>query len=200
MPFKPKEREYRALVSPLATVSQEKRIDTDYYAEGYATTFDKPYVLWEYDGIKYMEVIDRHALDNADMSDVIFQYDHEGKVLARQSNKTLILEANDNGLLVCADLSKSQAAKEMHEEIANGLVTKMSWAFTVSEDSYNKDTRTRTILKIKKVYDVSAVSIPANSSTDISARSYAEGISEAEKQELLERRKRILKVKLNLEV
>ena len=200
MPFKPKDREYRALVLPLSVAGEEKRIDTEHYVEGMATTFDKPYVLWEYDGIKYMEVIDRHALDNADMSDVIFQYDHQGKVLARQSNKTLGLEPNDEGLFIYADLSKSAAAKEMHEEIRNGLVTKMSWAFTVSEDSYNKDTRTRTILKIKKVYDVSAVSIPANSSTDISARSYAEGRAEAEKQELLERRKRVLKILLNMEV
>ena len=200
MPFKPNEREYRALVMPLGTADQNKRFDTEYYAEGMATTFGKPYVLWEYDGIKYLEVIDRHALDNADMNDVIFQFDHRGKVLARQSNKTLELEPTDKGLFIYADLSKSQAAKEMHEEIKNGLVTKMSWAFTVSEDSYNKDTRTRTILKIKKVYDVSAVSIPADSSTDISARSYAEGRSEAEKQELLERRKRVLKILLNMEV
>ena len=200
MPFKPKEREYRALVMPLAVADQQKRFDTEHYVEGKAATFDKPYVLWEYDGIKYYEVIDRHALDNADISDAIFQYDHQGKVLARQSNKTLELEPTDEGLFIYADLSKSQAAKDMHEEIKNGLVTKMSWAFTVSEDSYNKDTRTRTILKIKKVYDVSAVSIPANSSTDISARSFAEGRAEAEKQELLERRKRKLKILLNMEV
>lgn len=200
MPFKPGEREYRALVMPLSVADQEKRFDTDHYVEGYATTFDQPYVLWEYDGIKYYEVIDRHALDSADMSDVIFQFDHRGKVLARQSNKTLGIEPSEKGLFVYADLSKSAAAKEMHEEIRNGLVTKMSWAFTVSEDSYNKDTRTRTILKIKKVYDVSAVSVPANSSTDISARSYAEGRSEAERLEQLERRKRKLKILLNMEV
>lgn len=67
-----------------------------------------------------------------------------------------------NGLFTFADLSKSRAAQDMFEEIKNGLVTKMSWAFRVSEDSYDRDTRTRTILKIAKVYDVSAVSIPAN--------------------------------------
>lgn len=200
VPLKLNEREYRAVVLPFSVAGEEKRIDTEYYVEGMAATFGKPYVLWEYDGIKYMEVIDRHALDNADMSDVIFQYDHRGKVLARQSNKTLVLEPLDEGLFIYADLSKSQAAKDMHEEISNGLVTKMSWAFTVSEDSYNKDTRTRTILKIKKVYDVSAVSIPANSSTDISARSYAEGRAEAEKLEQLERRKRKLKILLSMEV
>lgn len=149
--------------------------------------------------MKYYEVIDRHALDEADMSDVIMQYDHNGKVLARQSNKTLIIEPNDKGLFVCADLSKSQASKELYEEINNGLVTRMSWAFTVAEESYNKDTRTRTILKVKKVYDVSAVSIPANQDTEISARSYLDGVIEMERQELLERRKKLLKLKLRLE-
>ena len=200
MPLKLNEREYRAVVLPFKLNEENKRLDSDFYVEGMATTFDKPYLLYEWDGIKYYETIDRHALDGADVSDIIFQYDHQGKVLARQSNGTLGVEPTDDGIFVFADLSKSSAAKDMYEEIKNGLVTKMSWAFTVAEDSYNKETRTRTILKVKKVYDVSAVSIPANASTDISARSYAEGRAEAEKLEQLERRKRILKIKLNMEV
>lgn len=133
------------------------------------------------------------------MSDVIMQYDHEGKVMARKSNSTLILETNDDGLFICADLSKSQASKYLYEEISNGLVTRMSWAFTVDEEEYNRETRTRVIKKVKKVYDVSAVSIPANSDTEISARSYLNGVLEIERQERLERRKQILKLKLELE-
>lgn len=151
------------------------------------------------DGIKYYEMIDRHALDGAEMSDIILQYDHSGKVFARKSNSTLIVEPDNNGLFICADLSKSAAGKDLYEEISNGLVTRMSWAFTVAEDDYNRDTRTRTIKKVKKVYDVSAVSIPANDDTEISARSYAKGVFDIEKQELLERRKKQLKLKLELE-
>lgn len=191
-------REYRNL--QILQPSQQKRIDSEYYVEGYATTFNKPYELYEIDGIKYYEVIDRHALDGADMSDIIMQYDHEGKVMARLSNKSLIVEPNDSGLFICADLSKSQASKELYEEINNGLITRMSWAFTVGEEEYNRETRTRTIKKVNKVYDVSAVSIPANADTEISARSYLNGVIEVEKQELLERRKKILKLKLDLEV
>lgn len=127
------------------------------------------------------------------------QYDHEGKVLARKSNGTLIVEPDDNGLFVCADLGKSQASKEMFEEIESGLVTRMSWAFVVTEESYDRETRTRRILKIKKVYDVSAVSIPANDDTEISARSYFDGVIEMEKQEMLERKKQKLKLLLELE-
>lgn len=192
-------REYRQLALLQAQTSNNKRLDSDFYIEGYATTFNQPYVLYETEGLKFYEVIDRHALDGADMSDVILQYDHSGKVYARKSNKTLIVEPDNTGLFVCADLSKSAASKEFYEEISNGLVTKMSWGFVVAKDSYNRDTRTRTILKIKKVYDVSGVSIPANPDTEISARSYFDGVIEAERQELLERRKKILKLKLELE-
>ena len=197
-----KDREYRTMIQPLLIpkAAQEKRIDTDFYVEGYATTFDRPYLLYEYDGNKYYERIARNALVGADMSDVIMQYNHDGKVLARLSNGTLGVEADNNGLFTFADLSKSRAAQDMFEEIKNGLITKMSWAFRVTEDSYDRETRTRTILKIAKVYDVSAVSIPANGDTDISARSYFDGVIEKEQQERLERRKQILKIKLMMEV
>lgn len=186
------------MAAPQQGEQNSRRIDSEYYVEGYATTFNQPYVLGEIDGIQYREIVDSHALDGADLSDVIMQYDHEGKVLARQSNQTLIVEPDAKGLFIAADLSKSTAAKEMHEEISNRLITQMSWSFVVSKDSYDSTTHTRTILKIKKVYDVSAVSIPANPSTDINARSYAEGRAEAEKQELSERRKKILKLKIML--
>lgn len=169
----------------------------DFVIEGYATTF-APYLLHESDGIKYYEQIDRNAFQEADFSDVIMQYDHNGKVFARTSNGTLELSIDDVGLKVRADLSKSKGAQELYEEIKNGLITKMSWAFTVGEDNYDKKSRTRKFLKIKKVYDVSAVSIPANQDTSINARSYFEGVIESERQELLEQRKRKLALKLAL--
>lgn len=129
----------------------------------YATTFNAPYLLYEFeDGTKIYERIDAHALDSADMSDVIMQYDHEGRVFARQSNNTLILEPDVKGLFVAADLSRTDLARGLYQDISAGMITKMSWAFTVAEESYDRETHTRTILKIKKVYDVSAVSIPAN--------------------------------------
>lgn len=169
----------------LPNQSTEKRLPSEFYVEGYATTFNDPYVLYEYDGVKYMEQIDRHALDEADMSDVIMQYDHTGRVLARNSNGSLLLEPNQHGLFIAADLSRSEAARNMYEEINAGLVNRMSWAFQVEKDAYDRATRTRTILKISKLYDVSAVSMPANPATEISARSYFDGVIEAERQERL---------------
>ena len=101
--------EYRALAAPLTAQSATKLIQTEYYVEGYATTFDTPYLLYEFeDGTKIYERIDAHALDGADMSDVIMQYDHEGRVFARQSNKTLILQPDYKGLKVAADLGKTK--------------------------------------------------------------------------------------------
>lgn len=161
----------RRVLQTFNAMPTEKRIDTDYYVEGYATTFDQPYLLFEFGGQKYYERISKDALVGADMSDVIFQYNHEGKVLARQSNQTLGIETDAHGLFVYADLSKSRAAQELYDEINSGLVTKMSWGFTVREESFDKDTLTWTIHKINRVYDVSAVSIPANADTEIVARS-----------------------------
>ena len=186
------------------TAGSSRRFESEYYVEGYATTFDDPYVLYEYDGVQYKEVVDRHALDGADLSDVIMQYDHGGRVFARTGkSNTLIVEPQARGLFMAADLSKTEQARSMHEDIAAGLVTKMSWAFTVQEDSYDRVTHTRRILKIKKVYDVSAVSFPANPSTDISSRSWLDGAIEAEKAERLaaqaaERKRAIIRILLEV--
>jgi len=193
MPVKLGEREYRA-IAPLAPVAEgaPKLIESDCYVEGYATTFDDPYALWG----DFKEQVDRHALDNADVADVIMQYDHEGRVLARIRNATLVIRADDHGLKVAADLSKGESARQLYEEIANGLVDRMSWAFTVSEDSYDFESDTRTILRVKKVYDVSAVSIPANDATDISARSVVEGVIDKRKLEQRARDLLVLRTRL----
>ena len=198
-----KEREYRALAAPLSVAAAAKRIQTDYYVEGYATTFNSPYLLFEFsDGWKYYERIDGHALDGADMSDVIMQYDHTGRVFARQSNKSLIVQPDNVGLFVCADLGRTDAARGLYQDIDAGMITKMSWAFTVLKDSITEDraarTITRDILEIKKVFDVSAVSRPANEDTEISARNFATRSYEQIQGEYLERRAKLLKIKTML--
>lgn len=189
------DREYRMIQMPEMQFRALEDEEQRYIVEGYATTFDDPYVLFEYDGNKYMEQITRDALLNADMGDVIFLYNHEGMVYARQSNGTLQLSINEHGLYVRADLSSTEASREMYESIKAGLVTQMSWAFTVEEESYNEKTRTRTILKVRKVYDVSAVSIPANPNTDISARSYWDGVIEEERRRERERAEKVQRIK-----
>lgn len=185
----------------------QKRVEGDepsFFVEGYATTFDRPYLLWEDGDSKFYEKVDARAFDNADLSDVIMQYDHSGMVFARNRNGSLDLSIDEHGLKVVANLGLTEAARGLYESIRTGLVTEMSFAFSVAEDSFDRETRTRTILKIKKLFDVSAVSIPANPETTIAAtRSYIDGVIEREKQELLkaeEAKKRILRIKILTEV
>lgn len=155
-----------------------------YFVEGYASTF-KPYVLFSRDGVDYSEVIDRHAFDETDMSDVVFRVDHEGAVYARTSNGLIELSVDDKGLFNRIDLGKTEKGKELYRDIEIGNYPQMSFAFTVREDSYDSQTHTRKVLKIDKLYDVSAVSFPANPDTsiDISTRDYFNGVIEMENAE-----------------
>lgn len=168
--------------------------------EGYAATFDRETVLFEYDGVEYKEVIDRQAFASADMSDVIFNYNHGGYVSARTRNSTLELAIDNIGLHVRADLSGTTEGRQLYEMIQGGFIDRMSFRFKVSEDSYNRETHTRRIIGISKVWDVSAVDIPAYESTSISARSFFK--MEIEKEALekveIEQRKKKLELKLKL--
>ena len=179
--------------------------------EGYATTFDDPYVLWQEDGYTVKEQVARDAFDGADMSDVIMQYDHEGRVFARTSNGTLTLAADDHGMKIVADLGGTELGRQLYEEIKGGYTNKMSFGFTVDADTReiteNHETGEteilRTITAIRKLYDVSAVSLPANNATEISARAFCEGvIAEAaeERRAAAEREARKRKLRILMEV
>lgn len=206
MPAKPNERQYRAMPVMVRSLGaddgkREKRFDSEYYVEGYASTFDDPYVLFEdFDGNEYREIIAPTAFADADMTDVIMQFDHSGKVLARMSNGTLIVEPDEHGLFVAADLSRSQAARDLYEEITNGLITRMSWAFMIAADEYDRETRTTTITRVKKVYDVSAVSLPADPNTEISARNLLNGVIEQSRKEFARRKGALLRAKACLAI
>lgn len=192
MPQLPGERQYRSMM-PLAIVGEgvSKRFDTDYYVEGYASTFNDPYTLYKYGDWEYVEVIDPDAFRDADMSDVIFQLNHEGRVYSRMSNHTLIVEPDQHGLFVAADLGKTTNSRMMWEDIDAGLVTKMSWGFTIADggisyvDDESQHRTTATIAKVEKVFDVSAVSLPADPNTEISARSLIDGAIERVQEERL---------------
>lgn len=177
-----------------------------YSVEGYASTFE-PYVLFrdEETGIEYSEQIMPDAFDGADLSDVVFRVDHEGAVYARTSAGTLKLNTDEHGLGMRADLSKTQRARDLFEDIEAGNYPKMSFAFVVAEDHFDRATHTRIIDRIAKVFDVSPVSFPANPTTElsVSTRDYFNGVIEVEKAERLEREKREIqkkKLKLLLEV
>lgn len=189
MAVKP-ERIYRDFINFEVRKAEGVGEERSYLVEGYATTFNQPYAIFETeDGTQFFESVNEKAFEGADLRDVIFQYNHDGMVFARKKNGTLSLEVDEHGLKVVADLSRTADARRMYEAIAEGLIDQMSFAFTVAKDSYDKQTRTRTLERIKKVYDVSAVSIPANPSTDISTKRFFDGVIEEERQELLEAEK-----------
>lgn len=192
-------RQIRAL-QMIAAAPEAKRIESNYYVEGFAARYE-PYVLFEDETGPVYERFERGCFDGCDMSDIIFQFNHTGTVMARQSNGSLIVEPGEAGLFVAADLGRTEAARRLYEEISAGMVTKMSWGFTLGDYAFDPETRTIVHKSVRKIYDVSAVSIPANSNTEISARSWADGViglaarSEAE----LEERRRKLRLRIKLQ-
>ena len=191
MPMKVNEREYRDI--RLTGIEIREAEDGRKIVEGYATTFGEEYKLWEDAQDQMLEMVDAHAFDGCDMSDVIMQYDHEGRVFARTGNGTLKLAVEAHGLKITADLGGTELGRQLYEEIKGGYTTKMSFGFHVekSERSVEEDEVTgkttvhRKITKIDKLYDVSAVSLPANDATEISARNLCEGVIAEVKEERL---------------
>ena len=187
MPMKIDSREYRKIEGLMETRKAE---DGAMVVEGYATTYNQPYQLWRDKEMTVNEQVDPRAFDECDMSDVIMQYDHEGRVFARVKNGTLELESDDHGLKIRANLGGTEIGRQLFEEIDGGYTNKMSFGFTVAADrkerSEDKDghvTILRTITKIGKLFDVSAVSLPANDATEISSRNIGDGlIAEALKE------------------
>ena len=180
-------REYRTMELRLAPTENETE-EKSYLVKGYASTFE-PYVLFTSDGIDYSERIEPTAFEGADMSDVVFRVDHEGPVYARTSAGTVELWTDEHGLGQKTDLGRTQRARDLFADIEAGNYPQMSFAFTVADEHYDKATHTRVIERIAKVFDVSAVSFPANPTTELSiaTRDYFNGVIEAEKAERLER-------------
>lgn len=188
-----KDREYRAF-EMRAAEGDELRV------EGYAAVFNQETVLYSYDGIDYKELIEPEAFRGAEMSDVVMNYNHEGKPVARTKNGTLELSTDEHGLFIKADLSGTEEGRRLYEEIKGGYIDKMSFAFTVSEDSYDRDTHTRKVRRIKRLYDVAAVDIPAYDATEISARSWVEAEAEAQRMaEAREQKAKKLRLKIKME-
>ena len=136
--------------------------------EGYAAVFDS---VTDLGWIK--EVIDRHAFDNADMSDIVMKYNHKNSILplARTRGGSLQFNIDDHGLKIKAKLPETSVNRDIYILIREGVLSKMSFAFTVKSEEYDYDTDTRKILEFDKIFDVSVVDVPAYETTEIYARS-----------------------------
>lgn len=135
--------------------------------EGYPITFNSPATHYG-----MTEIIDSKALNETDMSDVPLKYNHDDShlILARTRNGSLKLEVDSVGLKMRAELIDTQSNIDVYKSIKAGLLDKMSFAFIVESADYNYDTDTRTILKIKKLFDVSVVDVPYYDQTSVYAR------------------------------
>lgn len=180
-------REYRNLAEFRAEDNE------DYVVTGYASTFHEPYLLWRDGTYTVREQVDPHAFDETDMNDVIMQYDHVGRVFARKSNGTLELSVDDHGLKIDrAYLGGTEIGRQLFEEIRGGYTSKMSFGFIVEDETRdvqeNAETGEvevlRTITRVSKLFDVSAVSLPANDGTTISARNLSDGLIAEVKEEI----------------
>lgn len=201
------EREYRNMRLEVRALEDDQTPEEEaMIVTGYATTFDEPYTLFEDGDVVVREEVAPEAFKDTDMSDVIMQYDHTGRVFARIKNKTLDVMPDAHGLYISADLGGTELGRQLFEEIRGGYTDKMSFGFTVSADEWKisktedgKEEHLRRILGVGKLYDVSAVSIPANDATEISVRHLTDGVIErvqaerleAERLELLRRRAEI---------
>lgn len=163
----------------------------DMIVEGYAFKYDTETVLYETEsGFQYREVIEKGALDGADLSDVPFKYNHNDGVfiVARTRNGSLILTPDDIGLKIEARFIDTQTGRDFFKMIQEGLIDKMSFAFTESSDyseEYGENFVTHHVRSFRRIWDVSGVDIPAYDATEIYARSIA--VLEKRRGEVLER-------------
>ena len=163
--------------------------------EGYAVVFNQITDLgW------CKEIIDRNSFNGADMKDCVLKYNHNDSflILARTRNKSLELSIDDHGLKIRAKLIDTTNNKDVYKMIKEGLLDKMSFAFTVAERKWDYETDTRTVLRISKLYDVSVVDVPAYDSTEIYARSKEEYEKEKREYQELKLEKEKLKLLLSL--
>lgn len=150
---------------------------------GVPCVFGQETLLFRWDNYMVFEQIDERAFDNADMSDVIFNCNHGGRVFARTRNNSLCLNVNkqEKRLEMETELwDDDEGHRQLYRDIKRGNIDKMSFAFTIgSQERTTEELKEngvtiykvhRNITGIDKLFDVSAVDIPAYDATEISAR------------------------------
>ena len=194
--IKEKNREERAYMCDVQTRADEKHGDI---LEGTPIVFDEPTDI----GGMWKEIVDRGALDGADLKDVRFLVNHDidSIPLARSrnnnGNSTMQMETKDDGLHIRVDLDTegNPRAKELYSAVKRGDMSGMSFMFTVKSDKWDDldtDYPTRHITAFDKIFEVSAVTFPAYEQTSINARSLEGGKASLESaREALENARKV---------
>jgi len=190
-----KHNDYQREIEVRAELTDEEKV-----IYGKAIVFNERTVLFMQDGVDYGEIIDRNALDEADISDVFVKYNHnDGQmVVARSKNGSLKFDIRDDGVYVEIRPANTTAGNDTYELVRTGILTKMSFGFTISDQSYDSNTRTWTVRKIKKLYEVSAVPNPAYDGTTLYARRANELEDSRAKLEDLKRRAMAVYIKTKI--
>ena len=139
---------------------------------GTPIVYDTPTTIHDPAG-KYIEIIQRGALDGADLSDVRLFYNHDlNKVPLARTPRTMQLELTPAGLEMKAALPETTEARAVYEAVKRRDLSGMSFAFTVSDGGshYDPQTNTRTITRIAKVLECSVVPFPAYPTASVEAR------------------------------
>lgn len=177
-------------------VKNNKENPNEMLVEGYAVVFDSPATHG------FTEIIKKGALDNCNMKDVPLKYNHNDSflILARTRNGSLSLEVDNRGLKVRAKLIDTTSNIDIYKSLKAGLLDKMSFAFTVSDEEWDASSDTRTITGIDCLYDVSIVDTPFYDTTEIYARALNTLDNEKKKLDNLRAERKLKKRKLLLKL
>jgi len=138
---------------------------------GTATVFNSSYDMGWYD-----EEMTSDAFDDADMNDVVALFNHDANmVLARTKSGTLKLKVTGNAMEYEFEAPNTTLGNDLLEMVKRGDVYQSSFAFSVEAEDWQEREGMkpkRVIRGIKKVYDVSPVTYPANPDTMVAKRSY----------------------------
>jgi HK97 family phage prohead protease len=186
--------EYRHVMQVRALGEQDENEDK-MIIEGKAVTFNEETVLFKFGGVEYKEIIEDSAFENTDFNDAFLKYNHSDDIMAmaRYKNGTLEIDVRSDGVYIKAELADTTAGRDLYTLVKRGDIDKMSFAFTIEEESFNESESTWTVHKIDKLYDVAAVTVPAYENTDLYARRFdeveAHRRQEAEASELARKRR-----------
>lgn len=136
---------------------------------GYPIVFNQKTLLYEYNDVKYYEIISPSALNGADISDVVLRYNHDSSVMmaGTTKNKSVKLFVDSKGLRFECKLPNTTQGRDLYELVKGRYLSKMSFAFFIDKEEFDRSSKTRTILKFKKIVDISIVDFPAYSGTSV---------------------------------
>lgn len=182
-------------MNPIQIRAAEQNENNDLIIEGKAIVFNQKTLLFDDGDNQYFEMIDSHALDGVDLSNVYLYYNHSNKAVARTKNKTLELIVKQDGLYFKAKLINTTYGSDLYKMVQSGLVDKCSFAFTIAEQDFDSSSNTFIVRKIDKLFEISLVDFPAyeNTNVSVSARSKLTKLeSDRQNQIYEEKRKKLI--------